>query len=184
MRLWNILISSISQTSICCCCYQTCCWVLWRNQKDAIRAKSRHLTSTFATSHFIQHSTSQLAPLQSVNTFLWITWFSPEFWCLCRLKTWEMETQPVRSPAHWLCVEWSDLGSMLFFPAFDGQLNGQLVKTAEENVPRAKGQRDGLLTRCPCLSHTHIVKLSVESFLLAIPRCRWTVTARWGGSTS
>lgn len=63
---------------------------------------------------------------------------------------------------------------MLFFPAFDGQLNGQLVKRAEENVPRAKGQRDGSLARCLWLSltRTHIIKLSAESFLLAIPRCR------------
>lgn len=53
----------------------------------------------------------------------------------------------------YLCVCVCDRRQRIWgiFLAFDGQLNSQLVKTAEQNVPRAKG--------CWEFSYTHTIKV-------------------------
>ncbi len=44
---------------------------------------------------------------------------------------------------------------MGIFLAFDGQLNARLVKTAEQNVPRAKGRGEVSLLHAHTHTHTH-----------------------------
>lgn len=47
--------------------------------------------------------------------------------------------------------------------AFDGRLNAWLVKTAEQNVPRAKGQWG-----VSCTVRTHTIKVKPRSSLVVL----------------
>lgn len=56
-----------------------------------------------------------------------------------------------------VCVCVCDRGERIqgIFLAFDGQLNARLVKTAEQNVPRAKGRGEVTHTYAHTDTHTH-----------------------------
>lgn len=54
------------------------------------------------------------------------------------------------------------------FLAFDGQLNAWLVKTAEQNVPRAKGQWG-----VSCTLRTHTIKVKCRIVVLFIRGLVW-----------
>lgn len=54
------------------------------------------------------------------------------------------------------------------FLAFDGRLNAWLVKTAEQNVPRAKGQWG-----VSCTLHTHTIKVKCRIVVLFIRDLVW-----------